>query len=85
MKLLSAEGFSEKLQTVLGVCTEDMLNLIIREFRYLMGQKEGARVLNITDAIRPIAQIAFEFATEAELADYQGRISTLVYAVLNVV
>ncbi len=51
--------------------------------RYFHGQKEGDRVLNIVDAVRPIAQAVFAFESPEELEEARVNISESVYAVLK--
>ena len=51
--------------------------------RYLHGQKEGDAVLNIVDAVRPIAQAVFVFDSAEELEAVRVRLTDRVYAVLK--
>ena len=51
--------------------------------RYLHGQKEGDRVKNIIDAVRPIAVMIFAFETKEELEYARAHITELVYPVVQ--
>jgi len=81
--ILSYSVFSEKNGILDSIHIDESIKPKIREFRYLMGQKEGDSIQNIIDAVRPIAQIAFEFDSAEELESTRKRISELVYAVVK--
>ena len=55
----------------------------ILAFRFLHGQKEGDRVGDIINAVRPIAHITFGFETAEELESVRNRLTELVYPVMG--
>ncbi|MBP3270611.1 MAG: GNAT family N-acetyltransferase [Ruminococcus sp.] len=55
----------------------------LRSIRYLHGQKEGDRVRNIVDAVRPIAITVFAFDEKETLERVRKNITKLVYPVLK--
>jgi hypothetical protein len=51
--------------------------------RFLHGQKEGDRVGDIINAVRPIAHVTFKFRSSEELETVRGRITELIYPVMR--
>ncbi len=51
--------------------------------RFLHGQKEGDRVDDIINAVRPIAHATFKFGSPEELEKVRARLTELVYPVME--
>ncbi len=81
--LLSYSVFSSRPGIFDHIHIDGSLLPKLREHRYLHGQKPGDRVLDTTNAIRPISKVVFEFDSAEELESFRCRIEELVYPVLR--
>ena len=81
--LLDHSVFSEKDGVFIKIRIDEGIRKHLQVTRYLHGQKEGDRVKNIIDAVRPIAVMIFAFETKEELEYARAHITELVYPVVQ--
>ena len=81
--LLDHSVFSEKDGLFREIHMDENIRKHLKVTRYLHGQKEGDRVKNIIDAVRPIAVMIFTFDTREELEYARAHITELVYPVVQ--
>lgn len=81
--LLDHSVFSEKDGVFKGIHIDEKILPCLKKTRFLHGQKEGDRVRNIIDAIRPIAVMIFAFDTKDELEFAREHITELVYPIVD--
>lgn len=81
--VLSYSVFSEQKGIFDHIHMDPGLKSRLAAFRYLHGQKEGDPVLDIRNAIRPIAKAVFVFDTENELEAVRRNITQLIFPVLR--
>ncbi|MCR5480268.1 MAG: GNAT family N-acetyltransferase [Ruminococcus sp.] len=81
--LLDHSVFSETDGVLDHIHIDESLKLRLISMRYLHGQKEGDRVSNIVDAVRPIAIAVFAFDEKQQLERARESITRLVYPVLK--
>lgn len=81
--LLDHSVFSETDGVLDHIHIDASLKPRLISMRYLHGQKEGDRVSNIVDAVRPIAIAVFAFDEKQQLERVRENITRLVYPVLR--
>lgn len=81
--LLDHSVFSEKDGIFVKIHMDEGIRKHHQVTRFLHGQKEGDRVRNIIDAVRPIAIMIFTFETEEELEYARAHITELVYPIVR--
>ena len=81
--LLDHSVFSEKDGVFVKIHMDEGIRKHHQVTRFLHGQKEGDRVRNIIDAVRPIAVMIFTFDTREELEYARAHITELVYPIVH--
>ena len=81
--VLSYSVFSFRSGILHHIHIDPSIRPFLKAYRFLHGQKEGDRVKDIHQAVRPIVKAVFQFDSAEDLETARSHITELVYPVLE--